>query len=1059
MAFEGAGPELAEALAARHRAVEPAVDTVQVDDADQEEGGGDQIYDDEDHEDAEDADDAQTYDDEDHEAAEDPDDAQASPTSPAAAQREEEASRRSHCSSSPSQARSSAIGQPAAGPVDEASLELASLVRPVGGAAAPLKRIWEAVVDQEACLPGYWDTTAAGALDAARAGDWPLCAYLAASCYRSHGGGVEGAKALAVPDERCHRTLWLEVTAPVVVDVPRGQERLLVQLDGRTEAEWAATDELGELVSETGQVWVLGRGRGRLVQGPKGGSAEHFRAGETLELSQLQWRQRQRLRRLQLRDEDRLELHGLLALGKAERPSTDKTPAWHKSRQPQLAHVPGTWYHVLAYPLAGDLTKALLRPTIQSWAPSQREAAKGAARWLGETLLSQCAKSGNWEMVEVLLSAGVPCPDLSHEFESVCGPSVACKKQWRRDLLSAFGAGGRPGLLEMAAFSKAGLPSPLAGVLQSLKEGAKTSGEGVHLLELQGGANPRSQPPLSLLAAEAGRWDIVGVLLEHSEGLHLGMATLLASPCVARCPGELVGRLEAQAQQERATSNGRGGAGSSGAKARSLGEYFRRMHGGEILGAEMLPKGCQAVDGCLEGPDAAFRVLDKGLRLGMETGGGSSSSGAVSGGGGIRSTEAGEQVAVAFVLVSRGELAEARASAANSSCSILPLNLTGRRACAEPLVKVGHDWLPVLCPQVYLQAAPGSDGKLLTVQVPVNCMPTPHLVQTTSVRVTISTPCCGRGLEGVPLFVAGRRVGLTGADGVVEVALPPGEHALSSPGFCTKEELVVIEPGGPGSLELAFAATGELFLYLQDNSFEEDHKDGLMLTCSRENIPDDAGRFLGAVSWGVAEEPSLGSMGARRPPRTCVPGGRPCSSSFQLLTIAKTGDGREYKKNEDLTWFDDFADECEVSLLFTNLPIRLGDLLGQRPSPVAAVPVTESAAAVAAELAHAPSQALLPATPQHAQVSIRRRLPPKAQQAATGRVPPTRTFSPGLRGTTRARASSTGPGRPLRQCPPPYRRADSPLMVGRWCGESPCAESRLAFAPARRRSLAGRRSQ
>lgn len=1056
MAFEGAGPELAEALALRHRTVEPALDTAQVDEADQGEGGGDQTYDDEDYEDADDADDAEEppASSRSHSSSTS---SRASP-SPAAAQPEEEGSRRSHCSSSPSQARSSAIGQPAAGPVDEASLELASLVRPAGGAAAPAKRIWEAVVDQEACLPGCWDTTASGALDAARAGDWPLCAYLAASCYRSHGGGVEGAKALAVPDERCHRTLWLEVTAPVVVDVPRGQERLLVQLDGRNEAEWAATDELGEVVSESGQVWVLGRGRGRLVQGPKGGSAEHFRAGETLELSQLQWRQRQRLRRLQLRDEDRLELHGLLALGKAERPSADKTPAWHTSRQPQLAHVPGTWYHVLAYPLAGDLTKALLRPTIQSWAPSQREAAKGAARWLGETLLSQCAKSGNWEMVEVLLSAGVPCPDLSHEFESVCGPSAACRKQWRRDLLSAFGTGGRPGLLEMAAFSKAGMPSPLAGVLQALKEGAKTSGEGVHLPELQGGPNPRSQPPLSLVAAEAGRWDIVGALLEHSEGLHLGMAALLASPCVARCPGELVGRLEAQAQQERATSNGSGGAGSSGAKARSLGEYFRRMHGGEILGAEMLPKGCQAVDGCLEGPDAAFRVLDKGLRLGLETGGGSSSSRASPGGGSGRSAEAGEQVALAFVLVSRGELAEARASAANSSCSILPLNLTGRRARAEPIGKVGCDWLAVLCPQVYLQAEPGSDGKLLTVQVPVNCMPTPHLVQTTSVRVTISTPCCGRGLEGVPLFVAGRRVGLTGADGCVELALPPGEHTLSSPGFCTKEELVVIEPGGPGSLELALAANGELFLYLQDNSFEEDHKDGLMLTCSRENIPDDAGRFLGAVSWGDAEEQSLASTGARRPPRTCVPGGRPCSSSFQLLTIANTGDGREYKKNEDLTWFDDFADECEVALLFTNLPIRLGDLLGQRPSPVAAIPGTEFSAAVAAE---APSHALRPASPQDAQVTVRRRLPPKAQQAAAGRVPPTRAFSPGLRGTTRLqRASSTG--RPLRQCPPPCRRADSPLMVGRWCGhESPCAESksRLAFAPARRRSLAGRRSQ
>lgn len=335
------------------------------------------------------------------------------------------------------------------------------------------------------------------------------------------------------------------------------------------------------------------------------------------------------------------------------------------------------------------------------------------------------------------------------------------------------------------------------------------------------------------------------------------------------------------------------------------------------------------------------------------------------------------------------------------------------------------------------------------MQVPVNCMPTPHLVQTTDVRVTISTPCCGRGLEGVPLFVAGRKVGLSGADGSVEVALPPGEHTLSSPGFCPKEELVVIEPGGSGSLELALAASGELFFYLQDNTYEEDYKDGLMLTCSRENIPDDAGRFVGAVTWRDAEEEvSSAAAGAQRPARTCVPMGRPCSHSFQLLTIANSGDGREYKKNEDLTWFDDFADECEVSLLFTNLPIRIGDLIGQRPSAVAA---GQSPAAAA----EAPSPVSRPSTPQDAQVIIRRRPPPKPQQAAAERLPPSRTFSPGLRGT-RARASSTG--RPLRQFPP-CRRSDSPLIVGRWCETTPCAEPRLAFAPSRRRSLAGRRSQ
>jgi len=80
---------------------------------------------------------------------------------------------------------------------------------------------------------------------------------------------------------------------------------------------------------------------------------------------------------------------------------------------------------VLAYPLGGDFTKALLRPSERGWTAAQREAAAGALRYLGETLASQCAKAGRWELVQLLLRAGVPTPELAAEFDEVCGPAAA----------------------------------------------------------------------------------------------------------------------------------------------------------------------------------------------------------------------------------------------------------------------------------------------------------------------------------------------------------------------------------------------------------------------------------------------------------------------------------------------------------------------------------------------------------------------------------------------------------------------------------------------------------
>merc|ERR1719265_1805601 len=112
------------------------------------------------------------------------------------------------------------------GTVDKASLELASMVRPERGEAASPQDIWTKAVQEGATLPGSWNTTCAGACEAAEKGDWPLCAYLAAQCFRR-----EGAGALAIAEPSCQKALWLEVVAPIVVDVPRGRERFRVKLE------------------------------------------------------------------------------------------------------------------------------------------------------------------------------------------------------------------------------------------------------------------------------------------------------------------------------------------------------------------------------------------------------------------------------------------------------------------------------------------------------------------------------------------------------------------------------------------------------------------------------------------------------------------------------------------------------------------------------------------------------------------------------------------------------------------------------------------------------------
>lgn len=561
---------------------------------------------------------------------------------------------------------------------------------------------------------------------------------------------------------------------------------------------------------------------------------------------------------------------------------------------------------MLAYPFAGHLSKALLRPVGRSWQPSQRQAARGAISWLGETLISQCAKAGNWELVEVLLRAGVPCPDLSREFEMVCGNNVMCRKQWRRDLLAATTDVRWCTLMEMAAFAKAVPESPLIKLLNAMRQAAKSNSKNelLDLKDLRGGTGGR-QAPLIVTAAAANRWDVVATLLNQPESTFVASAALLASPAAAKCPPTLLSIAESRAAKEQLMPMTN--AGNVVSQTQSLSVYFKQLHSGLVLGADALPSGWKVQDGSLENPEG-IRVLHKGLRFG-----------------GRSALKTSEEILV-FIAVSRGELAEAKMETSSSVCSILPINLTGYSVAMEPVPETGKAWLAVLCPVSYVQKAPESG--LYILQVPVNCIPTPHVVRTSLVRISIVTPCCRASLPNAPVYVADRKVGKTDLNGVLEVSLPPGQYTISSPGVCHCKELVSVEADG-SFVDVCLVASGELFCFLIDMSDEDDKRDGVWLTTCKEKAKDEAdGVFKGVIKIDGSEV-----VLPAKHVGLCVPAGKPCSGTLSQLTLESL-DGRKCEANPGVySWFHDFAKECEVVLLFANAQY-LASLPGARPSPV-----------------------------------------------------------------------------------------------------------------------------
>eukprot|EP00927_Polykrikos_kofoidii_P040197 TRINITY_DN34403_c0_g1_i1.p1 TRINITY_DN34403_c0_g1~~TRINITY_DN34403_c0_g1_i1.p1 ORF type:complete len:891 (+),score=140.89 TRINITY_DN34403_c0_g1_i1:146-2818(+) len=750
------------------------------------------------------------------------------------------------------------------GTVEQASMDLAAMVRPASGKPAPPKLIWDKVVQDDARLPGNWNTTASGAHDAADSCDWALCTYIAARCYADGAGsmGVDAGE-LAACDTRCHDVIWMETVAPIVLDIPRGREKLCIKFQGKSEPEWVSTDQLGD-IGQNSSVMVRGKQRGTLAKGPWN-SAETFKIGGVLQPT--------KFKRLVLKDEDVIKLRQYSGV---EWSGRSAKPAFLDSKAPSLAHVPGVWFHVLAYPLAGDVTKALLRPAATAWKASQRK----ALQRYGETLIAKCAKAGQWRLAETLIAGGVPCPDLSREFEDVCGGYEAVQTQWKRDFLAIFGTGRPPSLVDMAAWETACTPPPIRAILGALRS------QGQHY-DLGGTAG---RQPLIVEAAEAGRWDIVQELLEEEEGEVVFAAALVASRAFPKAPAAISRLAQDRSQQED----------SELARARSLKDYFTRMLSGEVISEQTVPRGFTSKNHALEN-STGLRVLDCGLRLGAA------------------SVEASDTELV-FVTLSENELAKATVAAGDQNVSMLPFDLNRRTmVLGDPsITSETTSWLAVLCPKSYVKKSREMDG-VLRLCIPANAIPAPYVLRKSCVLVTVVTPCCGDPLGGVPVYIGGRWAGVTATNGTAEFWLAAGKYIVTAPNHSFAEEVVEIDSEiANDTTDISIAASGELFMYLQDMSTDEEEKDSIMLCTNRANIPEDASRYVGTA----ALPGSIGQV-------LCVRAGVPCSDGLSKLKVSPS-DGREYLPKEDLTWFDDFRDECEVAMLFSGTPLRLGDLVGPR---------------------------------------------------------------------------------------------------------------------------------
>lgn len=751
--------------------------------------------------------------------------------------------------------------------MDKASATLAALVQPAGDSvSAPLHKnvvhdIWEKVLQEGACLHGNFDVTCSGACEAAHRRDWPLCAYLAAMCCRR-----EGESALAERSCRWQDDAWLQVLSPILVDVPLGRERLRVRIDDAEQEEWIPTDQTKRDGLCGNRIGIKGRGRATFCR------AEYFKEGGTV--------QPVKFKRVLLPEDVIVDLRHRLKSGNREdhKPSSlddlDRYP---------LSHIPGIWYHVLAYPFAGDVTKALLRPKADAWTQLQRN----ALLRLSETLISKCAKAGKWDLVETLLAAGVRCPDLTREFESICNHTPVAHEAWRQDLQIACGvAHGRASLLELAAWH----PVPTewkdaeSSPLQVVTEALHISGQD---LDFGGGSNGRL--PLIRTAAERGRWDIVLDLLLAKE-VNVCAGSLLKSRAMASAPPKVRLLVEERARQEKMTAATKA--------SHSLKDYFARQLSGPV--PDSVPSGFQKVGEILEGK-GGLRVLDCCFKLGPRQGK--------------------EHI---FVRLEPDEMEKAEQSMNDPTVAVLALDLHGRECSVnEPSPDRGNTcWIFIRSQANYLKT--DESGAITSICIPPNQLTYAHIMRRYPVRVTVVSPCCEEPLEKVPVYVCGNHVGTTNREGVVAFQLSPGRFTIASPGFARAEETLDVASDQTEGVEVRLIGSGEIFIYLASMGDDDDPKDGVMLCTNRDHIDaEEAACFVGTATMPECRGLFI-PKGKRCTPTTCY-------DKMSQMRIKST-DGRAFEKNDELIdFFDESKHECLMALLFNTTQKRVGDLKGPRP--------------------------------------------------------------------------------------------------------------------------------
>lgn len=776
--------------------------------------------------------------------------------------------------------------------LDANSLELAVMVMPDMGMPAGPGDIWSRVVESGGELPGSWDTSTHGALQAARRGDEAVAAYLAARCFREGGGDESGAAVLAKPDDSTQKFLWLSTVEPLVVDVPKGRERLCTKFEDSDCLEFVPTDKIltSKLIAMLRDdcIRVKGRPVGKLVGGLLH-CAEHFRVGETVELSRLTTKHK--LRRLVLSQEELLELRDFLP--DASMKAKIGTPSFY-NREVGTTYVPGGPFHVLVYPLAGDLTKALVRPARTQMPDKQVLYA------LGETLVSQCAKSGHWSLVETLLQAGVPYPDLGVEFANVCGHHAINRKQWMREVGNSLG--GRS-LLELAV--RAPGDSPLRVVLEALRASRRPVELGDRVV---------------VSIATAQRWDLLKLVLEDVQDTGNSVCMTSAAPLaklpqLAAAPPEVIELVQSQVYQEKV----------SGPRARSLREYFERQLSGELMCDTTAPCGFKLVDKELQSP-GGLRALGQGVRLG----------GACLGDG----TE------LVFASITPDELSSALDALSDDMLTMLPVDLSGKTLSLKDPTDSGV-WLAVACPVSYLKKV-GANGTDLVLRVPGSRLPAPYIPRPT-VRIRVSTPCCCRPLEGILIHVNGMRAGNTEDNGELRLSLPPGKHSITAPGQSKIERVVEVRKGCADEVSVEMYSNGDLFFYLQDMSLDDESRDGVMLCSNKYQVPSDARNYIGAVSMQRRTVTSVRRSTLHfteiKPLLSLGPDTK-CTEALSTLSVAPgLGPGWKWDPNEEaVDWVEEQQrlDECVLALL-SSIPLRLGTLIGNKSTVGSPAPTSQAA--------------------------------------------------------------------------------------------------------------------